>query len=149
MYPSDDVQKEIQDLWELLFLLRAQVGPGSITSAAWTPDVLPIASPFTPTPSQLFVAVNTAGGVVTVRTPLSPTGGRPFDGQVFFIKSRVASANPITVNANAATPGGCTVEDPSNGGTFGANGAIQSVAGACIGFKFRASDGLWIAFSGM
>jgi hypothetical protein len=109
--------------------------------------VLPAASPFTPTAAQGKIAVNTAGGVVVVKTPLSPTLGRPFDGQIFYVKARVASATPITLQANAATPGGCTIEDPSNGGTFGAAGSIQAVAGACVGFEFRASDGLWIAFA--
>ena len=47
----------------------------------------------------------------------------------------------------AANGAGVTVEDPSNGGTFGATGAIQAVAGGAAKFKYRASDKKWIAWA--
>lgn len=111
----------------------------------WTADVLPVASPFTPSAAQQYVAVNTTGGAVTVKTPLAADGiSLPVDGQEFVVKAVAASATPITIAANGL---GVTVEDPSNGGTFGANGAIQAVAGGAARFKYRASDKKWIAWA--
>jgi hypothetical protein len=142
----DDVTKNIDDLWEMVWLLRVgQSGGGSGNIVPWTADVLPAASPFTPTAAQQYVAVNTSTGAVTVLTPLAGTTGatQPFNGQTFTVKATAASATPITIQANGA---GVTVEDPSNGGTFGATGSIQAVAGGSATWKFRASDKKWIAF---
>jgi len=144
-YSPEDVQKEIQDLWEMVWLLRASGGGGPQNTVPWTADILPGQSPFTPTAAQQYVAVNTTTGAVTVKTPLGSSSGAtlPFDGQTFTVKATAASATPITIQANGV---GVTVEDPSNGGTFGANGTIQAVAGGATSFKFRASDKKWIAF---
>lgn len=141
MYSRYDVDKELQDLWALIRGLQSSSGGGGGGSGIipWTADVLPAASPFTPTAAQVFVAVNTTTGPVTVNTPPNP-----FNGQEFVVKATAASATPITVHANGA---GITVEDPSNGGTFGANGSIQAVAGGSARFKFRTSDLKWIAWA--
>jgi hypothetical protein len=107
---------------------------------------LPAASPFTPTAAQQYVAVNTTTGGVTVLTPLGSSSGAtlPFDGQTFTVKAVAASATPITIQANGA---GVTVEDPSNGGMFGATGSVQAVAGGAASFKYRESDKKWIAWA--
>jgi hypothetical protein len=145
MYSEPQTTRNLDDLWELYFLLLAKAGGGGgQTIIPWTPDVLPAVSPFTPTAAQGFVAVNTSTGAVTVKTPLAPVGVLPFDGQQFTVKATVASATPITISANGA---GVTVEDPSNGGTFGATGTIQAVAGGSATFKFRLSDLKWIAWA--
>jgi hypothetical protein len=106
-------------------------------AAVWTNNITSAGSPFTPSTVQTFVAVDTTAGAVRVNTPLAPT-----DGQFFFVKAAVASATPIAVFASAGT-----IEDPSNGGTYGASGTIQAVAGGSVGFKYRASDTKWIAFA--
>lgn len=114
------------------------------SSVPWTRDILPADSPFTPSASQRYVAANTTTGAVRVLTPLAPDGvSLPKDGQEFVVKATAAAATPITLVANG---GGVTVEDPSNGGTFGATGTIQAVAGGAARFKFRASDSKWIAY---
>jgi hypothetical protein len=119
----------------------------TVVGGIWTADVVVGASPFTPTAAQRYVAVDTTAGAVNILTPLNTDGvSLPFDGQKFFIKARKASATPIRVTANGA---GVTTEDPSNGGTYGATGSIQAVAGSCVGFCHRAADKLWIAFSGV
>jgi hypothetical protein len=136
---------------EVLFYFDGTTYFGSIvtssipdTAIPWTADILPASSPFTPSASQRYVAVNTTTGAVTVKTPLAPDGvSLPKDGQELVIKATAASATPITVNANGA---GVTVEDPSNGGTFGANGTIQAVGGGATKFKYRASDKKWFAY---
>jgi|GEM_PF-2113444 len=123
---------------------------GSLTTSGlpssavpWTRDILPADSPFTPTAAQQYVTVNTSTGAVTVNTPLAADGvSLPTDGQEFEIKCVAASATPCTVDANGA---GVTVEDPSNGGTLGATGSIQAVAGGAAKFKYRASDKKWFA----
>jgi hypothetical protein len=119
-------------------------GGGGFSLGTWTADIIPADSPFTPTSLQTYVAVNTATGAVTVLTPLASDGvSLPIDGQEFTIKCVQASATPATVEANGS---GVTVEDPSNGGTFGASGTIQAVAGGAARFKYRASDKKWISF---
>lgn len=113
--------------------------PFAFIFGTWTADVLPAASPFTPTAAQIMVAVNTSTGAVTVNTPAAPV-----NGQMFCIKPTAASATPITVAANG---GGITVENPSNAGNFGATGSIPG-QGSGAWFKFRSSDSKWIAMPG-
>jgi hypothetical protein len=142
-YSISDIARNIDDLWEMVWLVRTGggSGPGILK---WTADILPVSSPFTPTSTEQYVAVNTSTGAVTVLTPLAASGALPFDGQQFTVKATAASATPITIQANGA---GVTVEDPSNGGTFGAVGTIQAVAGGSATFKYRASDQKWIAWA--
>lgn len=136
---------------EVLFYFDGTTYFGSVVTSSipdgaipWTRDMLPADSPFTPSASQRYVAVNTTTGGVQVKTPLAPDGtSLPKDGQELVVKCTAPSATPATVAANG---GGVTVEDPSNGGVFGATGAIQAVAGGAARFKYRASDKKWIAY---
>lgn len=125
---------------------------GSVATSAvpdsatpWTADILPASSPFTPSASQKYVAVNTTTGAVQIDTPLAPDGvSLPLDGQEFVVKCTARSATPCAIAANGA---GVTVEDPSNGGVFGAAGAIQAVTAGAARFKYRASDKKWFVWA--
>lgn len=137
---------------EVLFYFDGTTYFGSVVTASipdgaipWTRDILPADSPFSPSASQRYVAVNTTTGAVHVKTPLAPDGvSLPKDGQEFVVKCTAASATPCTVDAQGA---GVAVEDPSNGGTTGASGAIQAVAGGSARFKYRASDKKWFVWA--
>jgi hypothetical protein len=94
-------------------------------------------SPVTATAAGVLVPCDTSGGIVQVNTPAGPT-----DGQIFGVKPVVASATPITVHASSGT-----IEDPSNAGTFGANGSVPGTGGAVL-WKYRAADTKWIGMSG-
>jgi hypothetical protein len=108
---------------------------------AWIPNVLPAASPFTPSALQRLVPVDTTTAVVTVITPLSP-----YDGQWFLVK-KIGGNNPITVKANLAGVAS-TIEDPNTPQSFGAQGTITA-QGSSVAFKYRLSDSKWIAFIGV
>ena len=110
----------------------------------WHATLTHASTPFTPNPAtngpaDLVLPCDTSGGALTVNTPASP-----YDGMIITIKPIVASATPIILHANNG--GGETVEDPSNSGTFGANGTVAGQGPACR-WKYRASDLKWIGWS--
>lgn len=108
-------------------------------------DVVPGASPFTPTAAQRLVLVNTTTGAVTVLSPLAQDGvSLPTNGQAVCVKPAAASGTPITFQANGAA---VTVENPSNPGNFGATGLINGQSSGAF-FVFRASDKKWFAIAG-
>lgn len=113
------------------------LGASAAVFGTWTADVIPAASPYTPTAGQIMIAVNTSTGAVTVKTPANP-----YDGQPFCVKPTAASATPITVTATSGT-----IENPSNAGNFGASGLVPG-QGSGAWWKWRASDSKWIGMPG-
>lgn len=98
-------------------------------------------SPVTLTAVAPLHAFDTTAGAIVYETPATP-----FDGMVIGVKSAVASSTPATLHANNG--GGETVEDPSNSGTFGANGLVPGQGSTCF-WKYRASDKKWIGLIGV
>jgi hypothetical protein len=115
--------------------------PFGFIFGSWTTTVTSGASPYSPAPGEVMIAVDTTGGVVVIETPNVPP---PINGQIFFIKPVTQSATPITVQAVGA---GVTVENPSNAGSFGATGTIPGQGGG-VGFKYQAAGTRWIGFTG-
>lgn len=115
---------------------------GKWATGAGGNNVLHADSPFQATVVNPCIPVDTTGGAVQVNTPANPV-----DGQLLFVCDAVGNAGvtPIVVHANNA---GETIDEPQLPGTYGANANITG-QGVCIGWKYRASDKKWIAFSGL
>lgn len=119
-------------------------GPTSPLGGTWHATVT--AGTFSPNPAvngtaDLMIPFNCTGGAVIVNTPPAP-----YDGMTLMMKPVVASATPGRLHANNG--GGETVEDPSNSGSFGADGSVPGQGAACW-WKYRASDKKWIGLIGV
>lgn len=151
MYPNDDIQKEIQDLWALLRVIKSSVNPAAlfgtwfaggtgINGAVGHAD-----SPFTPSlTTPVLIPVDTTGGAVIINT----TSGTLSDGQVLFLKDITGNAGVVPINFKANNGGGETVEDPGNEGHFVAGTVNVTAQGAFVGWKWQKASNRWIGWMG-